>query len=77
MWCLNIIIIIIIIIINLLGVIIAVIIITRCSMPETHQKALLFVACGNPARRRYCMGAKFSCFSSSHAYLYIQQRGRT
>ena len=36
----------------------------------------LDVACGKPARRRYCMGAKFSCISSLHAYSYIQQSGR-
>ena len=45
-----------------------------CRRPVT---ALLHVACGNPARRRYCMGAKFSCISSSRAYSYIQQSGRT
>ena len=50
---------------------------TRCSMREPRETALLHVACGNPARRRYCMGAKFSCISSSHAYSYIQQSGRT
>ena len=49
---------------------------TRCSTRETRETALLHVACGNPARRRYCMGAKFSCISSSHAYSYIQQSGR-
>ena len=42
-------------------------------MRETHE-TLLPVACGNPARRRYCMGAKFSCISSLHAYSYIQQK---
>ena len=31
---------------------------------------------GNPARRHYCRGAKFSCISSLHAYSYIQQSGR-
>ena len=39
-----------------------------CSMRETRETAILHVACGDPARRRYCMGAKFSCISSSHAY---------
>ena len=29
-------------------------------MRETHETALLHVACGNPARRCYCMGGKFS-----------------
>ena len=28
---------------------------TRCSMRETRETALLHVACGKPARRRYCM----------------------
>ena len=36
---------------------------------------LLDVARAKPARRRYCMGAKFSCISSLHAYSYIQQSG--
>ena len=48
---------------------------TRCSMRETRETALLHVACGNPARRRYCMGEKFSCISSLHAYSYIHQSG--
>ena len=48
--------------------IIVLIIITRCSMPETRQTALLHVACGNAAIWRYCMDAKFTCISSSHAY---------
>ena len=48
---------------------------TRCSMRETRETAQLHVVCGNPARRRYCMGAKFSCISSLHAYSYIQQSG--
>ena len=52
------------------------IMITRCSMWETRETALLHVACGNPARRRYCIGAKFSCISSWHTYSYIQQSGR-
>ena len=55
----------------------AVIIVTRCSMRETRETALLHVACGNPARWRYCMGAQFRCISSLHAYSYIQQSGRT
>ena len=46
--------------------------ITRCSMRETRETALLHVACGKPARRRYCMhGCKV------HAYSYIQQSGRS
>ena len=54
-------------------------------MRETRETALLRVACGKPARRRYCMhGCKIqsaptttvSCISS-HAYSYIQQRGRS
>ena len=53
-----------------------IIIITRCSTRETRETALLHVACGNPARRRYCVGAKFTCISSLHAYSYIQQSGR-
>ena len=47
------------------------------SMREPRETALLHVACGNPASRRYCMGAKFSCISSLHTYSYIQQSGRT
>ena len=31
-----------------------VLIYTRCSMRETRETALLHVACGKPARRRYC-----------------------
>ena len=31
------------------------IIITRCSMRETGETALLHVACWKPVRRRYCM----------------------
>ena len=31
------------------------IILTRCSMRETRETALLHIACGKPARRRYCM----------------------
>ena len=50
---------------------------TGCNMRKTLETALLHVACGNPARRCYCMGAKFSCISSSLAYSYIQQSGRT
>ena len=45
-------------------------------MWETRETALLHVACGNTARRRYGIGAKFSCISSLHAYSYIQQSGR-
>ena len=29
---------------------------TRCSTRETRETAQLHVACGNPVRRRYCMG---------------------
>ncbi len=56
---------------------------TRCSMREIRETALLHVACGKPARRRYCMhGYKVqsaltttvSCISS-HAYSHIQQSG--
>ena len=35
---------------------------------------LLDVACGKPARRRYCMHAPSA--ASVHAYSYIQQSGR-
>ena len=38
--------------------------ITRCSMRETRETALLHVACGNPARR-------LSCISSLHAPIHI------
>ena len=50
------------------------------------QLVVLDVACGKPARRRYCMHeckiqsaptTTVSCISSWHAYSYIQQSGRS
>ena len=58
---------------------------SRCSMRESRETALLHVACGKPARRRYCIhGCKVqsaptttvSCITS-HVYSYIQQSGRS
>ena len=52
------------------------IMITRCSMRETRETALLHVACGKPARRRYFVQSPPSA-TSVHAHSYIQQSGRS
>ena len=44
---------------------------TRYSMLETRETALLHVACRNPTRRRYCMGAKFWAASAHRMHIHI------
>ena len=40
-------------------------------MRETRETVLLHVACGNPARQRYCMGEKFSCIRAHRMHIHI------